>query len=702
MGLSLWLSNWREWQSTFHMMLAAWAVVALAVASAVVALPHYPCMVLAELTLLAPLLLVTIHAVVFPDMERSRWFGGAYQALAGAAIGCCLIWILWMGVRSNSVEKWTDWPGSFRAMVKVRTISWKMAFVAWALPAGLAAELAVMSVLCWIRKHQVEQISKSSPEEGTCQFDHVYVVNQVKSLALVVTLAAMALWLNASLNATGEITYGQERENMRDEVMALSFFSFAGIAGWMVYTVGPQEIAEAAEYSKAAKSVKQLAGSDWAKAAVLICLAPLLPLYLCLDLLRNVFSGLGTSAQTPRKTQWLGTVDADAVLGLVADWSWTSVVMKAQLISIAYVFVEVGCMKGTTVTLAYVNESLVSWPIYSVCIALFLIGLFLFLLPPTPGAPVYMVTGIVISASALRANMSFWSGVMLATCVGFAQKMSFTFVAQKCIGQPLASSLAVRRLVGVHTVEIRAIEAILSAPTFTMPKLVTLIGGPDWPVAVLCGILGLPAGQILLGISPVLLQSVFPCVLSGSLLYSAGENVTLKALAETSLAVAGILQLVLLVLSADCVQEVIEKDYDELRAPRDCDRDVLLLEEESAARQRAFYREVEWSGLPSPVRFLLMFGLVCAEASVLLLALPSNLLEKEFGAACFKPFGLMSSIETDLGGSVWAIVNPLGWMAIGFCASSMALLGVFYSWASYHVVTTKPGEEGLALVPSKI
>lgn len=455
----------------------------------------------------------------------------------------------------------------------------------------------------------------------------------------------------------------------------------------MVHTLGPAEVKVAAEKSKVAAQIRDVLQSDWAKACGFLLIAPFFPLYLLLDLIRSPCRKLMVQqAESQKNMCWAGTEIADNLLQSIARWRWTSVLFKAHLIGIAYVSLEVGCMKATTVLLAYTNEVLSHWSVYTVCLWIFIIGTFLFLLPPTPGPPVYMVAGIVITASGMSSGMSFAASVALATAVGYAMKMAFTVIAQVCIGVPLASSVSIRRLVGVNTVEIRAIEKILSEPTITVPMVLILIGGPDWPVAVLAGILRLSVIRVVLAISPVLLQSVFPCVLSGSLLYIAGEDSTTKSLAETSLAVAGVLQVVALLLAGYYIQEVIERDYEELKKPRAQDEDIIRLDEESAAEKRVYDEETSWQTLPFIAKFLLVVGFVCLEVSIILLAGPW---EAVFGVTCFKPFSLMSSVEKDLNGDPMSIVNPLGWVALAFFFTSVLTLTAFHLWAQNRVGNQK-------------
>ena len=70
-------------------------------------------------------------------------------------------------------------------------------------------------------------------------------------------------------------------------------------------------------------------------------------------------------------------------------------------------------------------------------------------------------------------------------------------------------------MVGVNSEAIRAMRVVLSEPKFTMNKVFVLIGGPDWPVSVLCGILGLDLLPIMIGTLPVIIL-VTPVALTGS------------------------------------------------------------------------------------------------------------------------------------------------------------------------------------------
>merc|ERR1711953_1533293 len=78
-------------------------------------------------------------------------------------------------------------------------------------------------------------------------------------------------------------------------------------------------------------------------------------------------------------------------------WHWPGIMLWANLWSIAYFTLAVGVMRVTYVFMAWLNDSLRSFPLVLVLIAFFIIGFTMFLLPPVPGVPVYITGGIIIS-----------------------------------------------------------------------------------------------------------------------------------------------------------------------------------------------------------------------------------------------------------------------------------------------------------------
>merc|ERR1719210_1252855 len=96
----------------------------------------------------------------------------------------------------------------------------------------------------------------------------------------------------------------------------------------------------------------------------------------------------------------------------------------------------------------------------------------------------------------------------------------------------------------------------------------------------------------------------------------------------------------------------------------------------SSARDQVFWKESSWELLPVPLRLALVLGLVSIQASIIMLA------DQE---RCFAKFGLMSSVQKDLGGNPLAVVRPFGWVAISLTLVTALALGAFYAWMSLHL-----------------
>jgi len=74
---------------------------------------------------------------------------------------------------------------------------------------------------------------------------------------------------------------------------------------------------------------------------------------------------------------------------------------------------------------------------------------------------------------------------------------------------------------------------------------------------------------------------------------------------------------------------------------------------------------------------VLITGLICAFASIVVLSGPWRSI---FGIGCFKPFSLVSSIDTDLDGNPWSIVLPAGWFGLSVYMVSLMCFASFYVW----------------------
>lgn len=103
----------------------------------------------------------------------------------------------------------------------------------------------------------------------------------------------------------------------------------------------------------------------------------------------------------------------------------------------------------------------------------------MFLLPPVPGAPIYLTLGIVIVPVGRESLGLVWC-ILYAMLISLFLKLLATFLQQKMIGGLLKGNIGVRQLVGVNTTLIRAMKLCLGERGLGAAKVSILCGGPDW------------------------------------------------------------------------------------------------------------------------------------------------------------------------------------------------------------------------------
>jgi len=655
-----------------------WVCMLLATTTAALTVLHHPCFAIFALAFLGPFLLYPLRHLALPHIETTDWFNIVWVATACASAMCFAVWLPWIIRGFEGREKWTGWREPVQTLVREGVISWKCAFVMWAAPPAVGMELGFVALLCWVRMRYTslaETLADVTPDAspGTSKRNAV-LVSSVKQVAGWLCALVLIIWIQATMSATGEREFNQIREDMSDEVLGLAVLVFLGMSLWVYDTLGPAEVAAAKERSKMVQETWKLLQNDWVRAFVFLLAGVPIVVFAIVERIQSHLRGGGKDRTFKPLLQWTVSWDGEE------RGRWTSILVKASWLGILYVSCLVGIMKFFAILLAEVNEHFSGWPVFTVSAVMFFIALAIFLFPASPGPPIYTVMGIVICSSASKQGWTFSEGLLWATFVAYAMKLCFTAFAQKLIGEPFSRNTWVRGTVGIHTPYMRAIEKILREPRVTMAKVSLVIGGPDWPIAVLCGIMRLSAWSILVCISPVLFQSVFPSVLAGALLLVKGDetmnSLSTHGMAEVTLMVAGGLQLVFGVVAFYHVQNVLEQHYEELTRSRPEDEELEEMNRRADAVDRAFWSEAAWEMLPCWMKAVLLCGLLCIEASVVLLIRADD---------CFKKFDLMSTVEKDLGGDVLAIVKPLGWVAMGLALVDALALCVFYLWSHVHV-----------------
>ena len=364
-------------------------------------------------------------------------------------------------------------------------------------------------------------------------------------------------------------------------------------------------------------------------------------------------------------------------------WAWTQVLTYAIYWGVAYVTLQVVISKFTVLFLSWLIDPFcdgMSWP--AVTAIILVVGLVMFLLPPVPGMPIYLAGGILITAAA-RDTMDD-AGVIAFTCtICLALKMLACTVQQKIFGERLGSYVYVRQLVGVNSDATRVMRLILAEPGLSPPKVAILLGGPDWPTSVLCGILRLPLGSILLGTLPIIVVIV-PAVAAGAFMFLAGQPgyEWASTLSTVAVTVTGAVQMGAALYATFQIEHKMKTERDMLADKSSLDQEVLKRDEVSATKAREYLAATQWPVLSRLQRAELVTGTALMIASCYLLSF----------FWCFRELDLTDTVRCHLNGHGHRIVYPVGWVALALFCASCALLYAF-TWQAERLVAVRAAKK---------
>merc|ERR1712038_1283641 len=376
------------------------------------------------------------------------------------------------------------------------------------------------------------------------------------------------------------------------------------------------------------------------------------------------------------------TIEARRFIREFQAWNKTNVFIYAIYWGIAFMMLYVIVAQFTLVFLSWLIETTQVMPLATVTAILVGVGMTMFLLPPVPGVPIYLTLGIVIIPVGREMMGIFWS-ICYAMGVSLALKLLACTLQQKLIGGLLQNSVAVRQFVGVNSNVIRAMKLVLREPGLGVPKVSILIGGPDWPTSVLCGIMGLRLLPVLVGTLPIVFL-ILPTLLTGSFTYMANvrDEVTGEhefpwagTMATVFLTITGIVQFGSMVVAAFYLDRVIEEKKDELEHIP-IDEEVKLADDRDEALKQAYSELSQWEALPFWARSLL-----CLSLSRMII---TCYMVTFFASYCFNEFQLTDSIETTLDGDWRNLTKPLGTVANILLVVSVVLLQLFVSWVNHN------------------
>mmetsp|Transcript_57203 Transcript_57203/g.163018 ORF Transcript_57203/g.163018 Transcript_57203/m.163018 type:complete len:981 (-) Transcript_57203:210-3152(-) len=447
---------------------------------------------------------------------------------------------------------------------------------------------------------------------------------------------------------------------------------------WMYLEIGERALTAMLKNSAIMQRILGLATSDWARAVIIVPVYPNIPWLLAVNFLNQRARRL----RDPKHTQntWF-TTGANMVFRALDHWRWVSIFTKTNLLAMLYFTLAQGAGKFCIVLLSALNEYLQkNLGFEESCLIFFIVGFMMFMLPPVPGIPVYICGGIIVCAQARPVEgIGFYGGLLIAVVMCTILKL-VAACGQYMIGYTMGWSVKVQQLVGVDKVQIKAIEMILKTKGLNAPKVAVLLGGPDWPTSVLCGILRVNIPQMLIGTLPI----VFLC--SPSILYGAflitpitDENdkegrALWNTLSGMMLMAAGFSQLVAMCLALYFLQDKAFRHYEYLAQPRPEHAKIIELTQSEAAYNDAYDRVTHWRRLPLWLKIMIQVAVSCMILQGMVLTLA--------GSLCFRPFGVNNKIsdpwdKDGLNGDVMSFILPLGRLAMLLFTSGCVLHVIF-------------------------
>lgn len=557
-------------------------------------------------------------------------------------------------------------------------------FILWASPVLLASAYLILGVFALLRGRAHSSARQDGGPASAEEVDRLYVLQELKFMLVILTIAVFFSWVASSIAAHD---IGLSRT-----VLRLSFALYLGACVYIYFALGPERIQAALAEQEAFQMIVDFAQSDWMKGITLLIAWPLVPIYFAFEvvhqLVRNSLAD-GGLVDLDVEARFL-TAEATRQWRRMQSWDWASVLTKSIYAGIGYFMMQVGISTGMTMFLSWFAEQVTPWPLVAVLGTLYVVGIGLFLMPPVPGLPIYLISGIVVVAKFEDAGVSFAAACVLATFFCFSIKMTANVILQKGIGEVFKRNLSVRKAVGVQTPTMKAVEWILSAKGCDPAKVSVLVGGPDWPTAVMTGILNIRLMDMLAGSVPCFFV-ILPVVLSAAFTLKAGEAAAnpmegklgdagreglYRALSSVMITLSAVVQMGSMVLAGVYIQAVKEKYKAEFAETRQEDQEIIEAIEQDEQDSNAYQEATAWELVPTWLACVLFLGSFLANGMMMIVMF----------VVAFRDFRITDSINgPPLNGHPLDIVLAPGWFAIAALAASCSCLFVHSVWCTVQV-----------------
>jgi hypothetical protein len=547
--------------------------------------------------------------------------------------------------------------------------------------------------------------------------------NAPKSFGYILMFLAFGLWCAASLSGAGS--------GVTDAFFAFLFFAVIGLGFMVVGSFGLNGVMEEAQHGDFVVEMKQKYGGyeNVFKGLFVVTCSPLFLIYVAIAFLNQMMRRAACCVCT-RKFQhrddaklWVTRTCYQQIMNAL-KWEWTAVITYANYFGAAAMILNVIIAKYVLIFLAWLIDICAqimvacdgfSLGMFVVTLIILFVGLILFLLPPVPGVPIYLTGGMVLVASGTNNAPDALSnggmaggglaGVGLSivyTCfISLMLKIFACTCQQKLIGERMKTNAGIKQMVGINSKLIRTMKVVLMKPGLTIAKCAILIGGPDWPTSVLCGILGLDLFPIIIGTLPVF-ALIVPTVLAGSFAYLGGgpatccsdtavpddcidsgddtydENFecpnpgiwdsTLTLATVFSALAAGVQTGSMFVAAYYLEQAVAEATKDGAGLPP-IDEEVRQLDSKADARAKRYLEEQKFHTLSTFHKINLIFGVICMVIA--------NYMTMLVGSSCFHPFALGESLSSLPTKATWFFLIKVPFGSVSMIFFILALISMF-------------------------
>lgn len=530
-------------------------------------------------------------------------------------------------------------------------------FILWVGPLLVGLVLFFLSFFCAFLR------TESDAEKDVINFAKLWI------------FLLFTIWLTASLAGIAA--------GVSTALLAITLAAFVGSAIFMASSIRHDERKVHAKGFW--ERIKDKWGDhlDIVRGMATVLLAPVAIVYLFLSMINQSVRRIGLPMTKPLESDEerkdFVTKRARSQIRTFKSWDRSKILVYAVLWGFAFMVLQVIVARFTVLFLSWLIEKTSPLGLGAVTGIMVGVGLLMFMLPPVPGVPIYLTLGIVVLATG-RETLGIIGCMAYGAAVSLLLKLLACTLQQKAIGELLSHYVSVRKAVQINSNLIKSMRLILGQKRwFSVDKVAILIGGPDWPTSVLCGLMKLDLFPILLGTTPVIFL-ILPTMLTGSFTYMAGlttdsgqpEFPWAGALATISAALTAIVQFGSMIVAAYYLEQTASQRTEELDAI-EVDEEVKVLEDKEKHLNECYREVTQWPKVPLMAKLTLQLSLATMVTCCYMVQL--------FSGACFADYQLTYTIDEHLDGDWKNLILPLGRVAILLFLISLVLLWAFYSWA---------------------